>query len=152
MAKLYLTIEECFEGAQVLLEKIEAGHSPARFKGIVAILNGGVFPAYWLRKLWRQKGIDLPLQTIDVRSYKKYDEQGDLEIRDRPDILDGEGWLFVDEICDTGKTCNALRKEYPAAIYASLTCKTDDEIDYYALRFEPDQWVVFPWEMAEDKK
>ncbi|MCD8566519.1 MAG: xanthine phosphoribosyltransferase [Alphaproteobacteria bacterium] len=153
MSKVYLSVRDIVEASKTLADQILAARKPEEIKGLVAILNGGVFPAYWLRKIFTQKGIECPLETIDVRSYEGYTKQGELKILRNPSNLgDGDGWIFVDEIADTGRTLEALKKLYPKALFVSLSAKPRGlEIsDINALSFEQEEWIVFPWEILED--
>lgn len=143
--KLFLSLDDCIKASYALADKVDI----KSYKGIVAVLNGGLFPAYWLRKIYKEKGYSLPFRTIDVSSYENYTEQGALKIHDAPDMGDGAGWLVVDEICDTGQTFKVLRELYPAAKFVSLTVKQAGKaaVDEYALEFADEEWVVFPWEI-----
>ncbi|HRQ60271.1 MAG TPA: phosphoribosyltransferase family protein [Alphaproteobacteria bacterium] len=154
MSKVYLSVRDIVEASQVLAEKIATRLPPSEMKGLVAILNGGVFPAYWLRKIFTKNGMECPLETIDVRSYEGYSKQGELKILRQPEGLgDGKGWVFVDEIADTGKTLEALKKLYPAALFVSLSAKPRglEITDLNALSFAQEDWIVFPWEILEDE-
>lgn len=158
MSKIYLSVQDVFEASQDLARKILDQRTPenikgAEIKGLVAILNGGVFPAYWLRKIFRKMGIECPLETIDVKSYESYTKQGELQILRKPEIGDGKGWIFVDEIADTGKTIEALKVLYPQSLFVSLSAKPRGEklADINALSFQQEDWIVFPWEILEDQ-
>lgn len=154
MSKVYLSVRDIVEASKDLAEKILSAKKPEDIKGLVAILNGGVFPAYWLRKIFTQKGMECPLETIDVKSYEDYNRQGELKILRNPGNLgDGEGWIFVDEIADTGKTLEALKKLYPRALFVSLSAKPRGLAisDINALSFAQEEWIVFPWEILEDE-
>lgn len=153
MSKVYLSVQDVFEGSQTLARKILEQRKPEDIKGLVAILNGGVFPAYWLRKIFRKMGMECPLETIDVKSYESYTKQSELQILRKPDIGSGKGWVFVDEIADTGKTLEALKLLYPEALFVSLSAKPKGEkfSDINALSFRQEDWIVFPWEILEDQ-
>lgn len=154
MSKVYLSLRDIVEACKTLAEKIFDMREPEEIKGLVAILNGGVFPAYWLRKIFIKHGMDCPLETIDVRSYESYSKQGELKILKEPsDLGDGEGWIFVDEIADTGRTLQALKKLYPKALFVSVSVKPLGAAlsDVNALSFHQEDWIVFPWEILEDE-
>jgi xanthine phosphoribosyltransferase len=148
--KHYLSIEECVEAAKELHKKVISEIDMASFKGIVTILNGGMFPAYWLRKLLKRDGAECALQTIDVQSYDDNLQQGEIQILQKPDLKEGgKGWVFVDEVSDTGATFEALRKYYPEALFVSLTAKPNGaaKADISILQIPQEQWIVFPWEI-----
>ena len=150
--KKFLSIEDCIEASEALHQSIVDQFDMTKFQGLVAILNGGMFPAYWVRKLLKQQGIERPLKIIDVCSYQNYTEQGDISISEKPELEnDGEGWVFIDEIVDTGATFEALRALYPKAHFVALTSKTQgkEKADISILSFPQDQWVCFPWEIED---
>lgn len=154
MSKVYLSVRDIVEACRDLAGQILTRVPPGEMKGLVAILNGGVFPAYWLRKIFTQQGIECPLETIDVKSYETYTKQGELKILRQPSNLgSGKGWVFVDEIADTGKTLEALKKLYPEALFVSLSAKPRGLAvsDLNALSFAQEDWIVFPWEILEDE-
>ena len=152
-SKIHLSVEECYEFAVHIADEIQRYYKHKPFHGIVAILNGGMLPAYWLRKIFKKRGIDLAIRTIDVQSYSNYtDRQGQVRILEKPDLgNDGQGWLFVDEIADSGETIKALRTLFPGARFACLTTKDHgkNRCDFYAKSYAQDEWIVFPWEQAE---
>lgn len=152
--KAYLTFEEVCEAGEKLAAQLMPAAKRGEIKGLVAILNGGVFPAYFVRKILKREGFPCAMKCIDVESYTNYSEQGEIDVREHPNIGDGAGWVFVDEICDTGNTIKTLRDLYPAAKFASLSSKEKglEQTDYNVLEFRQDQWVVFPWEVAENGK
>ena len=72
------------------------------FKGIVAITRGGLIPAALIAR-------ELNIRLIDTVCIKSYDhmDQGGLDIMKGVDH-DGDGWLLVDDLVDTGKTARAV--------------------------------------------
>ena len=79
------------------------------FKGIVAITRGGLIPAALIAR-------ELNIRLIDTVCIKSYDhmDQGGLDIMKGVDH-DGDGWLLVDDLVDTGKTARAVREMLPKA-------------------------------------
>lgn len=148
--KVYLTDQDCIAAAKDVCEQIVARYDLSEFKGIAPVLNGGLIPAYWFRKLLSAQGIDLPLALIDVRSYTDQ-VQGALKAVSLPDLGDGQGWIILDEVCDTGATFSFLQSHYPRAVYASLTVKEKGRgvVGFFSRLFHQDQWIVFPWEIEE---
>lgn len=120
----------------------------------MAVLNAGVFPAYWIRKILKKKRQTLlPLRTVDVYSYDSRNEQQDMTIIDTPDLSNqGKGWIFVDEVADTGQTFRTLKDLYPEATFLALTAKPKGKpsCDRYVFEYDQDEWIVFPWEIEED--
>lgn len=150
--KVYLSDQDCIGAARDIAAKLCERSDIKDIKGLAVVLNGGMIPAYWLRKLLSFEGHDLPLCFVDVRSYENYTQQGELRAVSLPDLGDGAGWIVVDEVCDTGNTFSYLRTKYPKALYVSLTVKTKGKalVDLYGLEFEQEQWLVFPWELEDD--
>lgn len=149
--KVYLTNQDCVAAAKHICDQILARYDLDEFKGIAPVLNGGLIPAYWMRKLLIARGVDLPLALIDVRSYDGQD-QGALRAVSLPDLGDGQGWIILDEVCDTGATFSLLQSHYPRAVYASLTVKEKGRgvTEFFSLSFLQEQWIVFPWEIEGD--
>jgi hypoxanthine phosphoribosyltransferase len=56
--------------------------------------------------------------------------------------------LFVDDVCDTGKTVTEIRSQVPNGRWAVLYSKTDNMgIDFIGKRvYNVNKWIVFPWE------
>jgi xanthine phosphoribosyltransferase len=149
--KVFLTDQDCIAAAKDVCTQLLSRADAASFSGIAVVLNGGFIPAYWLRKLLGIAGVDLPLALIDVRSYHDYMQQGAIEAVMLPDLGDGQGWIIIDEVCDTGNTFAFLQSHYPRAVYASLTVKEKGRgvVDHFGLSFAQDQWLVFPWEVED---
>ena len=97
------------------------------FKGIVAITRGGLIPAALIAR-------ELNIRLIDTVCIKSYDhmDQGGLDIMKGVDH-DGEGWLLVDDLVDTGKTAQAVRKMLPKAHFVTIYAKPDGRplVDQY---------------------
>lgn len=62
----------------------------------------------------------------------------------------GKQLLVVDDIWDTGETFKWAKGQFPAAQFASLAVKGDEDyddyLDFWAVKVAPDTWVEFPWE------
>ncbi len=73
------------------------------WKGIVAISRGGLVPAAVVARELEVRLID----TVCIASYDDRD-QGQLEVL-KTVPGDGEGWLIIDDLVDTGKTAEVVR-------------------------------------------
>ena len=62
---------------------------------------------------------------------------------------DGEGWLVIDDLVDTGNTFALARKTLPNAHYACIYVKPmgAKQTDTYITEFSQETWVHFPWDM-----
>ena len=81
------------------------------FKGIVAVTRGGLVPAAIVAR-------ELEIRLIETACIASYDnrDQGSLQVvKAAPEAGDGEGWLIVDDLVDTGETAKALRAMLPYA-------------------------------------
>jgi xanthine phosphoribosyltransferase len=120
------------------------------WKGILAITRGGLVPAALLA---RELDIRL-IDTVCVVSYGgatgKEDAKVPGELRWLKSVEgDGDGWLLVDDLVDTGRTARAVRERLPRAHFATLYAKPKGRplVDTYVREFEQDKWVYFPWDI-----
>lgn len=122
-----------------------------KWKGIIAITRGGMVPACIIA---RELEI-LNIETFCITSYSDTDSAGDqhsqTKILKSPDSVDndGEGWLVIDDLVDTGKTFELARQTLPKAHYACIYVKPmgAKQTDTYITEFTQDTWVHFPWDM-----
>lgn len=114
------------------------------FKGIIAITRGGLIPAALIAR-------ELDIRLIDTVCIKSYDrmDQSALDIMKGVDH-DGEGWLLVDDLVDTGKTARAVRKMLPKAHFVTIYAKPDGRplVDQYLTEVAQHCWIQFPWDMG----
>lgn len=116
--------------------------SSAPWKGIVAIARGGLVPAHIVSR-------ELDIRLIDTICIASYDEQ----TRSEPKILktvqgDGEGWLIVDDLVDTGQTGRIVRRILPKAHFATVYAKPAgrEVVDTFITEVSQDTWILFPWD------
>ncbi len=112
------------------------------FTGIVAITRGGMVPAAIIAR-------ELEIRLIDTLCIASYDEmeQGEMEVlKGVPG--DGEGWLIIDDLVDTGKTARKVRELLPKAHFATLYAKPAGRplIDTFVTEVSQDTWILFPWD------
>lgn len=114
-----------------------------QFKGIVAITRGGLVPAAIIA---RELDIHL-VDTICVSSYNLDNQQGHIELL-KPLNMDGEGWLLVDDLVDTGKTAQTVRDMLPKAHFATVYAKPQGRplVDTFITEVSQDTWILFPWD------
>ena len=62
---------------------------------------------------------------------------------------DGDNWLIVDDLVDTGETIKALRPILPKAHYATVYAKPAgrDQVDTFITEVSQDTWIYFPWDL-----
>jgi len=125
----------------------EAQKSGGKFKGIVAITRGGLVPAAIVAR-------ELNVRVIETISCSTYNE---LERGTKVNILkdataaipdQGEGWLIVDDLVDTGITAKAVRQILPKAHFATIYAKPSGRpmVDSYITEVSQDTWILFPWD------
>ena len=110
--------------------------------GIVAITRGGLVPAAIVAR-------ELEIRLIDTVCIASYDD------RDRGELTvlktapgDGEDWLIVDDLVDTGTTAQAVRDLLPKAHFATVYAKPAGrpQVDTYITEVSQDTWILFPWD------
>ncbi len=125
------------------------GPDDGAWRGVVAITRGGMAPAMIVAR-------ELGIRVVDTISVKSYDHQEQVEAKvlKAPDAAmmgdDGEGILVVDDLVDTGKTLELVRKNYPKAHFATVYAKPKGEpmVDTFITGVSQDTWIFFPWDMA----
>jgi xanthine phosphoribosyltransferase len=115
---------------------------------VVGITRGGLVPAMIVSR-------ELDIRVVDTISVKSYNHQAQTEARvtksPQVDLMgDGTGILVVDDLVDTGKTLELVRKLYPKAHFATVYAKPSGKpmVDSYITEVSQDTWIFFPWDMA----
>ena len=124
------------------------GPDNGAWRAIVAITRGGLAPAMIIARELDVRVID----TISVKSYN-HQEQMDAVVLKAPDpatVGDGTGILVIDDLVDSGKTLELVRKLYPKAHFATVYAKPQGRplVDTYITEVSQDTWIFFPWDMA----
>ena len=62
---------------------------------------------------------------------------------------DGEGFLLIDDLVDTGRTAQAVRRMLPRAHFATLYAKPAGRpiVDTFVKEFRQEKWIHFPWDI-----
>ena len=114
------------------------------FRGVCAITRGGLIPAAIVAR-------ELECRIIETVSVITYDE----ELRGEPLVVkppaaagDGEGWLLVDDLVDTGTTAKTVRALLPKAHFATVYAKPAGKplVDSFITEVSQDTWILFPWD------
>ena len=118
-------------------------HEKGPFKGIVAITRGGLVPAAIVARELDVRLVD----TVCVASYEHKD-QGETAVLKGLDG-DGEGWLIVDDLVDTGTTAKIVRDMLPKAHFATIYAKPAGRplVDTFITEVSQDTWILFPWDV-----
>lgn len=139
-----LTWQEIERLVEDLASKIQAVEPLGKYRGIIAISRGGLVPAGMLSYALNINRV----RVAGVESYHQKD-QTHLKTIHIPRIEKGSGhYLLIDDLVDTGKTVNYLRKSLPPVTVATLIAKPkgESEADVFAKECPQDTWVTFPWE------
>lgn len=114
-----------------------------RFKGIIAITRGGLVPAAVIA---RELDIRL-IDTISISSYDWKDQKNEVNIL-KTFEGDGEGFLLIDDLVDTGRTAKLVREIVPEAHFATVYAKPAGRplVDTFITEVSQDTWILFPWD------
>ena len=93
---------------------------------------------------------ELELRLIDTLCIASYDDraQGEMTVLKRVEG-DGQGWLIIDDLVDTGKTAKAVREMLPRAHFATIYAKPAGRplVDTFITEVSQDTWILFPWDI-----
>ena len=113
------------------------------FKGIIAVSRGGLVPAAIIARELDVRLVD----TIGVSSYDWQNQKGEVKLLKGIEG-DGEGWLIVDDLVDTGRTGKLIRELLPKAHFACVYAKPAGRplVDTFITEVSQDTWILFPWD------
>lgn len=93
---------------QIHARKLASRLMPSeQWKGIIAVSRGGLVPGALLARELGIRHVD----TVCISSYD-HDNQRELKVLKRAEG-DGEGFIVIDDLVDTGGTAVAIREMYP---------------------------------------
>ena len=125
-------------------------HAKGTWKGIIAITRGGLVPAALVA---RELDIRL-VDTICVTSYLAAEAGKEAQTRSEVKVLkgvvgDGDGYLLIDDLVDSGKTAQHVRQLRPKAYFATLYAKPAGRpiVDTCVKEFKQNKWIYFPWDI-----
>ncbi|MFZ5961708.1 xanthine phosphoribosyltransferase [Thalassococcus sp. BH17M4-6] len=145
----HVSWDQLHRDARALAWRLQ-GHGPdgGAWKAVVAITRGGMAPAMIVAR-------ELDIRTVDTISVKSYNHQTQSEpkVIKSPDmdvVGDGTGVLIVDDLVDTGRTLEVVRKHMPNAHVATVYAKPKGRpmVDTFITEVSQDTWIFFPWDMA----
>lgn len=131
--------EEILRDTKALAWRLSEGHS---WKGIIAVARGGLVPASIMAR-------ELNLRVVETLCIASYDHQNQGEAQILNNIEgDGEGWLVIDDLADTGNTFRIVRETLPKAHLACVYAKPAGQgsVDTFVTQVSQDTWIHFPWE------
>ena len=118
------------------------------FRGLVAISRGGLIPAAIVARELECRLVE----SICVASYA-----GEAGSQGAPAVLkpataagDGDGFLIVDDLVDSGVTARLVREQLPRAKFACLYAKPNGRpvADLWVAEVPQETWILFPWDTA----
>ena len=124
----------------------EIENSNKKYDTILGITNGGIIPARLIAR-----GLDISLILfIPLRSKKLHKEE-------MPQLFDGQKYLVIDDIYDTGNTYSVVSNEIGkfdcdfAFLARRFASDNDDSVGcgrkvYVGEILNHKKWIVFPWE------
>lgn len=143
MANFYYTVtwDQLHRDAKALAWRL---HERGPYAGIVAITRGGLIPAAIIAR-------ELECRLIETVSIVTYDEEnrGEPQITKHPAAAgDGDGWLIIDDLVDSGATAKAVRNLLPNAHFATVYAKPagKGQVDTFITEVSQDTWILFPWD------
>ncbi len=111
--------------------------------GIVAISRGGLVPAAIIAR-------ELDIRLVDTVCLASYDHQTQTEPRILKGLAgDGAGWLIIDDLVDTGRTAEVVRRMLPKAHFATVYAKPAGRplVDTFVTEVSQNTWIYFPWDI-----
>jgi xanthine phosphoribosyltransferase len=113
------------------------------FKGMIAITRGGLVPAAIVSRELDIRMVD----TVCIASYAWQEQKTEAEIIKSVDG-NGEGWLIIDDLVDTGQTARLVRDMLPKAHFATVYAKPAGRplVDTFITEVSQDTWILFPWD------
>ena len=115
----------------------------AQWQGIIAVTRGGLVPAAILAR-------ELEIRLVDTVCVSSYDHQHQREtVILKPASGDGDGWLLVDDLVDTGRTARLVRDLLPRGHFATIYAKPAGRphVDTFVTEVSQDTWIYFPWDI-----
>ena len=115
-----------------------------QWKGIIAVSRGGLVPAAILARELGIRHVD----TVCISSYD-HDHQREMKVLKQAEG-DGEGFIVIDDLVDTGGTAEMIRQMYPKGKFVTVCAKPAGKhlVDDYVVDIAQDTWIEQPWDMA----
>lgn len=114
----------------------------SQWKGIIAVSRGGLVPAAILAR-------ELSIRYVDTVCISSYDHNHQREklILKRAEG-DGEGFIVIDDLVDTGGTAHSIREMYPKAHFVTIFAKPEGKplVDDYVIDIPQNTWIEQPWD------
>jgi xanthine phosphoribosyltransferase len=126
-----------------------------KWDAILSVARGGLVPAVIIGEILNIRKVE----TISIIAYNEDDNNPKLQDQitvSKPavGVGTGAGWLIIDDLVDTGRTFDYLRKLYPDAFFASVYAKPMGRrsTDCFVREFKQDTWIGLPWDLVDPEK
>ncbi|MGV8986780.1 MAG: xanthine phosphoribosyltransferase [Cypionkella sp.] len=146
----HVSWDQIHRDARALAWRLDGkGPDDGAWRAVVGITRGGLVPAMIVARELDIRVVD----TISVKSYSHQSQAPEAVVIKSPQgalMGDGTGILIVDDLVDTGKTLELVRRLYPNAHFATVYAKPSGKpmVDSYITEVSQDTWIFFPWDMA----
>lgn len=146
----HVSWDQLHRDARALAWRLDGkGPDNGAWKAIVGITRGGMVPAAIIARELNIRIID----TISVKGYNHQTQSDPVVIKaPQADLMgaEGEGILVIDDLVDSGKTLELVRRLYPKAHFATVYAKPKgrEQVDTFITEVSQDTWIFFPWDMA----
>ena len=146
----HVSWDQIHRDARALAWRLDGkGPDGGAWRAVVGIARGGLVPAMIVSRELDIRVVD----TISVISYSHQSQAADAIVTKSPQaelMGDGTGILVVDDLVDSGKTLELVRRLYPKAHFATVYAKPKGKpmVDSYITEVSQDTWIFFPWDMA----
>src|SRR5580704_9545380 len=118
--------------------------------GLISVTRGGLVPAAVVA---RELDIRV-IETVSIVGYKADDSRPEQTpeatiVKFPAGVGDGQGWLVVDDLVDTGRTAAVLRRLLPKAHFAAVYAKPLGRplVDTFITEVSQETWIYFPWDV-----
>ena len=113
------------------------------WRSIIAVTRGGLVPAAIVAR-------ELDVRLVDTVCIASYDdhEQGPIKVL-KSALGDGADHLIIDDLVDTGRTAEVVRRMLPKAHFATVYAKPKGRplVDTFITEVSQDTWILFPWDI-----
>jgi xanthine phosphoribosyltransferase len=142
--KQYITWDEVQNDCFALAELLEKS---GPYTGIVGVARGGLVPTAIVAHRLGIRNV----KSVAVTSYIGRQQVTAEVLGSVEEINDGDGWVFIDDMADTGATAKLIKKRYPKAKFAVVYAKPagQESVDYFVQLLKAENWIVYPWEKDE---
>lgn len=139
--KQKITWDEFEKDARALADMI---HRSGELRGVVAIARGGLVATAIVTNALNVRNV----KSMAITSYHGHQQMTAEVLGSVDSIKDGEGWIFIDDLVDTGETAKLIKKRYPKSKLAVVYAKPEGKpnADFYIKTVDQESWLIFPWE------